>query len=143
MRFRGFLYSLAMKGCGNNFQVASNVYLAPLTGISVGSNVYLAPNNVIIAQEIEIHDNVIIGPNCVISGGNHQFDGNSFRFLRSISEKVIIQEGSWVSGNCTIVAGAILPKYSILAAGAVLTKKYSEEKSIYGGIPAKFIKNHN
>lgn len=142
MRFRGFLYSLLMKKCGVNFQVASNVYFGPLNGLIIGDNVYIAPNNVIIALDIEIGNNVIIGPNCVISGGNHLFDGSSFRFLKSLSSKVIIHEGCWIAGNCTIVAGSILPKFSILAGGAVLTKKFELEMGIYGGVPARFIKNH-
>lgn len=143
MRFRGFLYSFFMKSAGKNFQVASNVYLSPLSGISVGNNVYIATNNVIIALDLEIGNNVLIGPNCVFSGGNHQFDGTSFRFLKSISRKVVIGEGSWVAGNCTIIAGSSLPKYSLLAGGAVLNKNFIEERSIFAGVPAKFIKYHS
>lgn len=143
MRFRGFLYSFMMKRCGKNFQVASDVYINNLTGFLVGDNVYIAPRNTIIACELFIGDNVIIGPNCVISGGNHKFDGLSFRYLPSSREVVVIEEGCWIAGNCTIVGGSVFPKYSILAGGAVLTKKYKECKAIYGGIPAKFIKHHD
>ncbi|WP_158960373.1 acyltransferase [Myroides fluvii] len=142
MRFRGFLYSLMMKECGRNFQVAADVYFSTLTGIRIGDNVYIAPRNTIIALNLEIQNDVIIGPNCVISGGNHQYDGHSFRFAKSKIDSVVIEQGAWVSGNCTIVAGSILPKGSILAGGAVLTKKFDVPNSIYAGVPAKFIKNH-
>jgi acetyltransferase-like isoleucine patch superfamily enzyme len=141
MRFRGLLYSIMMKECGKNFQVASNVYINSLSGLQIGDNVYIAPNNIIIAKELTIGNNVIIGPGCLISGGNHVYDGESFRFKKSKIEIVIIEDNCWVSGNSTIVAGSILPKQSILAAGAVLTKKFNEEKSIYAGVPAKFIKH--
>ncbi|WP_026452703.1 acyltransferase [Aequorivita capsosiphonis] len=143
MRLRGLFYSFLMKECGRNFQVASDVYIGSLSGLIVGDDVYIAPKNVIIALDLMIGDNVIIGPNCVISGGNHQFDGSSFRFLKSKAEMVVICKGAWVAGNCTIVAGASLPKFSILAGGAVLTKRFEGEKGIYGGVPAKFIKNHS
>jgi acetyltransferase-like isoleucine patch superfamily enzyme len=36
-----------------------------------------------------------------------------------------------------------LPEESVLAAGAVLSRKYTEGKVIYGGIPAIFIKKIN
>lgn len=140
MRFRGFLYSLMMDGCGNNFQVASTVIFNSLSGLRVGNNVYIAPNNVFIGTNISIEDDVIVGPSSVFSGGNHQFDGNSFRKLPSLSlGKLIIRKGSWVAANCTITSGAVLPKNSILAAGAVLNKVMIDEKTIYGGIPAEKI----
>lgn len=139
MRLRGFLYSFMMKKCGKDFQVASSVTINSLSGLEVGSNVYIAHNNVIIGTKIKIKDEVIIGPNCIISSGNHVFDGYSFRYGKGSTKAVIIEKGSWVAGNCSVIGGAILPKQSILAAGAVLNKQMTEEKSIYGGIPAKKI----
>lgn len=140
MRLRGFLYSLMMDKCGKNFQVASTVIFNSLSGMKVGSNVYIAPNNVFITSNIHIQDNVILGPNSVYSGGNHQFDGTSFRHLPSKSlGPLIIQEGSWVAANCTMTSGAVLPRHSILAAGSVLNKKMTIENIVYGGAPAKII----
>ena len=37
MRFRGFLYSLGMPSCGSNFQVAHNVTLNSIEGLTVGN----------------------------------------------------------------------------------------------------------
>lgn len=140
MRFRGLLYSLMMRNCGKNFQVASSVIFNSLSGISIGKNVYIAPNNVFIGTNIYVEDDVILGPSSVFSGSNHQFDGVSFRLLPSASiGPITIKEGSWVAANCTITSGSILPKHSILAAGAVLNKPLTEGQSIYGGIPAKKI----
>lgn len=139
MRFRGWLYSLMMKSCGNDFQVASTATINSLSELEVGSNVYIAHNTVIIGTEIKIGDKVIIGPNCIISSGNHVFENNSFRFGKSLSKGVIVGEGSWIAGNSSILGGASLPRYSILAAGAVLTKSMQEEKTIYAGVPAVMI----
>lgn len=136
MRFRGFLYSFFMKECGNDFQVANSVTINSLSKLSVGSNVYIAHNNVIIGLDITIGNKVIIGPNCIISGGNHTFYGDSFRYGKSVPKPVKINDGCWIAGNCSVVAGAVLPDQSILAAGAVLTKAFSENKTIYGGVPA-------
>lgn len=139
-RFRGLLYSLMMKNINTNLEISSSVILTSLTGLKFGKGVRVAHNVVVIGTNITIGENVIIGPNTVLSGANHQFNGDNFRALPSKSlGPMIIEEGSWIGANCTVLSGAKLPKQSILAAGAVLNKKMTEEKSIYGGIPAKKI----
>lgn len=140
MRFRGWLYSLMMKECGENFQITSSAIINTLSELKIGKNVYIASNTVIVGLYFQIEDNVLIGPNCVISGRNHSFFEDSFRYGPPLDSLVIIGRGSWVSGNCTITAGSILPPRSILAAGAVLNKAFDEEQSLYGGVPAKFLK---
>lgn len=72
-----------MTGCGKDFQVASTVIFNSLSGMRIGNNAYIASNNVFVAVDISIEDNVILGPGSVNSGGNHQFDGNSFKNLSS------------------------------------------------------------
>jgi maltose O-acetyltransferase len=143
MRFRGWLYSAMMNRCGCDFQVASTVILNSLAGLKTGNHVYIAYNTVIIGTDITIEDEVIIGPNCVISGGNHTFAGKSFRFATSMSSPVILSKGSWMAGNCSIVAGSVLPPCSILAAGSVLTCKQDKSYGVYAGIPARYIKEIN
>lgn len=138
-RFRGWLYSFMMESYGGNFEVTSSVIITSLSGLKVGRGVRIAHNVVIIATDIIIEDNVIIGPNTVLSGGNHQFDGKSFKNAPGNRSPIIIREGSWVGANCTILAGSVLPKNSILAAGAVLNKIFDNKRSIYGGVPAKII----
>ncbi|MBC9908889.1 acyltransferase [Chitinophaga varians] len=140
MRFRGFLYSLMMKGCGRNFQVTSTAVLNSLAGLEVGHNVYIAHHTVLIGIDIEIGNEVIIGPNCIISSGNHTFLNNSYRYGKSLRRPVKIGAGSWIAGNCSVLGGSLLPERSVLGAGAVLNKKYDTADGLYGGIPAVFIK---
>src|SRR5690554_2289877 len=71
MRFRGFLYSLMMEHCGKNFQVTSSAIINTLSELKVGNNVYIGSNTVVIGIYFIIEDDVLIGPNCVISGRNH------------------------------------------------------------------------
>lgn len=141
MRFRGWLYSLMMKECGKNFQITSSAILVSLTGLSFGDNVYVAHNCVFVGTNIKIGDNVLVGPNCTISSGNHTYGNGSYRFGKSSQGIVIIEEGSWVASNCSVVSGAMLPKQSILAAGSVLNKQYTETNALYGGVPAKMLKS--
>lgn len=141
MRFRGFLYSLLMKNCGKNFQVTSSAIINSLSSFEVGDDVYIAHNTVLIGKNITLGDEVMIGPNCVISSGNHTYLNGSFRFGAHESKSVRIERGAWVGGNCSITAGAQLPECSILASGGVLTKCFTDVESIYAGVPAKKIKS--
>lgn len=142
MRLRGFFYSLMLKKCGSNFQVASSVYFNSLSTMEIGNNVYIAHNSIFIGKYIYIEDEVIIGPGCVFASANHFFDGTSYRFSPSVLKgPIIIKKGSWVGANCSLLSGGHLPECSILAAGSILNKRFDKEKSIYAGAPARFVKN--
>ena len=139
-RFRGFLYSFFMERYGGNFEVSSSVIITNLVGLKIGKNIRISHNVVIIGTDISIGDNVIIGPNTVISSANHTFDGVSYRDGKPYRDKTTIGDGSWVGGNCTLLAGSVLPPMAILGAGSVLTKAFSEPRSLYAGVPAAFVK---
>lgn len=140
MRFRGFLYSLMMQRCGHNLQVASTVILNPLSGLSMGNNVFFAHRSIIIGTDVEIGDEVLIGPGTCISGGNHTFLNASYRYGPHVPMPVKIKSGAWIAANCSVTAGSVLPERSVLAAGAVLTKAFTETDSVYAGVPAVHIK---
>lgn len=59
---------------------------------------------------------------------------------RQHSEPIEIGDFCFVSTRCIILGGARLPSQSMLAAGAVLTKKFDQSFSLYGGVPARFLK---
>ena len=140
MRFRGFLYGIAMEKAGRNLQVSSSVIFKNLENCFFYDNVYLAPNVVVNAiDKVILEDEVMIGFNSVIVSGNHSALNGSFRFGKSVKTPVFVGKGAWVSANCTLTAGAKLPEGSLLAANSVLTKSISEKFVIFGGVPAKKI----
>lgn len=144
MRIRGYLYGICMKNCGKNFQVAHSAILNSIELFCIGHHVFIANGCIFIGNgEITIGDEVLFGPNVVISSGNHIFDSRSFRFAKSSKTRVQIGKYSWVCANSTIAGGAILPDNSILAANSALINLKVElaPKALYGGVPAKFIKH--
>ena len=40
MKFRGWLYGLGMKRCGNDFQVTHDAIIKDFSGISIGNHVF-------------------------------------------------------------------------------------------------------
>jgi acetyltransferase-like isoleucine patch superfamily enzyme len=59
---------------------------------------------------------------------------------RQDSKPIVIGDHCFVSTRCVILGGAKLPSQSVLAAGAVLNKAFDEKFTLYGGVPAKRIK---
>lgn len=144
MRFRGWLYSVGIHKCANDFQVSANVIIKNLENLEIGNNVYIAPNVVINAIDtITLNDQVMVGFNSVLVSGNHTMIDGSFRYGTSCLKPIVIGKGSWVSANCTLTAGSQLPPSSLLAANSVLGKSFTEGFSIYGGVPARKIKDLN
>ena len=141
MRFRGWLYGLGMKKCGCDFQVPHDVIIKDLGGISVGKHVCLGNGIIIMGSgTIEIEDEVLIAPHCIIISGNHTIINGSFRYGLGDRGHIHIGKGAWIAGNSTVQRGSKLPAGSVLSANSFLNKVYEEPLSLYGGVPAKFIK---
>jgi len=59
---------------------------------------------------------------------------------RQDSKPIKIGDYCFISTRCIILGGARLPSQSVLAAGAVLTKAFDASFSLYGGVPAHWLK---
>ena len=141
MRLRGYLYGLGMSYCGGDFQVTHDAVIKDLQGISVGKHCFVGNGSIIMGSgTIIIEDEVLIAPHVIIISGNHVLKNGSFRYGRGDTGNITIGKGAWIAGNCTISKGSRLPAGSVLSANSLLNKCFNEEYSIYGGVPAKFIK---
>ena len=55
-------------------------------------------------------------------------------------KSITIGDYCFIGTGCILLGGSTLPDYSILGAGAVLSKAYIDPYNLYGGVPAKPIK---
>ncbi len=86
---------------------------------------------------IVFEENVITGPHVSIISQNH----DSTDFNNYIAGKsIIIRKNSWLSTGCIILPEVELGEHTIVAAGAVVTKSFSEGNQVIGGNPAKLLK---
>jgi acetyltransferase-like isoleucine patch superfamily enzyme len=92
---------------------------------------------------IDCTDSVIIGEYSTFAGFRNQILTHSINLKESRQrcKPVIIGSYCFVGTGCILLPGSSLPNYSILAAGSVLTGCASEEWCLYGGAPAKKLKN--
>jgi acetyltransferase-like isoleucine patch superfamily enzyme len=142
-RFRGWLYSFGMKRCGKRFRPSHNVVLNRLEKLHVGNNVYLACGCVVTGGgDVTIGDNVLFGPNVVISAANHKFDGVSFTRLYDFG-KIEVEKNAWIGANACLLMGTYIAHTSIVGAGSVCNKAFDKPFSLIAGVPAQVIKDLN
>lgn len=93
-------------------------------------------------HHIDCTNSVHIGDFTTIAGYNSIFLTHSIDIYenRQSSRPISVGNYCFVSTNAKVMGGCRLPDNSALAAGAVLTKVYTDEWTIYGGIPARPIK---
>ena len=94
-------------------------------------------------HHIDCTNQIQIGRFVTVAGYNSQFLTHSIDIYKNIQDSFPIMIGDYcfVGTGVKILGGSKLPNYSVLAAGAVLTKNYVEERKVYGGVPAKPIKD--
>lgn len=79
----------------------------------------------------------IIAPNCGFITANHNFD----EFDKHYDGKdIIIGDNCWIGMNSTILPGVVLGNHTIVGAGSVVTKSFTEGHCVIAGNPAKIIK---
>ena len=86
---------------------------------------------------IEIGDYTQIAPNVVIVSANHDV----YDLRKHIEAKVSIGKYCWLGAGCKIMPGVTLGDFTIVGAGAVVTKSFPNGHLIICGVPAKKIKD--
>ena len=86
---------------------------------------------------IKIEDDVLIGPRVNLTTENHPLNPSDRRAL--ITKPIVIRRRAWIGAGATILPGVTIGENAVIAAGAVVSKDVPAN-SVFGGVPAKFIK---
>lgn len=137
---------------GKNPYIGRLVYMYAKHSITIGDNFYIGKFSQI-ECDAEIGNNVIMANRVALVGKyDHHYQqlGVPIRLASKISdkdytwkglnEKVIIYDDVWIGYGSIILSGLKIGQGSIIAAGSLVTKDV-EPFSIYGGFPAKKIRN--
>ena len=140
LRLRGYLVHFFLGQCGKNFRLGRNVTFYNPQNISIGNDVYIAYGNWFSAGEnITIGNEVIIGPYCVLASSNHTKKEGSFRYGLPIQKSIIIGNGCWIAGQCSVLAGCSIGNGVLVAANSVVNGEIKADM-ICAGSPARNIK---
>ena len=138
--FRGAIVSKFLGSCGRNLQLGRDVSFYNPSKIHIGEDVYIGHGSRFIADElIELQDQVLLGPYCIVASSNHTRLGNSYRFGIPKQSPITIGKGSWLAAHVTVTAGSRIGPGTLVAAGAV-TRGELPPNTVVGGIPASVIK---
>ncbi|PYG84990.1 UDP-2-acetamido-3-amino-2,3-dideoxy-glucuronate N-acetyltransferase [Ruminiclostridium sufflavum DSM 19573] len=110
---------------GQNVNISSNV--------KIGNNVKIQ-NNVSVYEGVELEDYVFCGPSMVFT--NDLTPRSKYPKGVSGYKKTLVKYGASIGANATIVCGHTLGKWSMIAAGTVVTKDVCDYALIMG-VPAK------
>lgn len=140
MRLRAFPIKMIVKEGGENLALGPYVNIYNPSRLTLGKHVYIGFSTYIGDGDITLEDEVVIGPHCSITAGNHLFKNGSVRFGGYEYKPIRIGKGSWLGANVCVLAGVTIGQGSLIAAGSVVTKDVPPY-SIMGGVPAKLIKS--
>jgi len=128
-------------------RIGKHVDINPIREVSFGKNVSISKNTSITTSsngksKIYIGDDVMIGHNVLIIGGNHNISRRDIPMNQQGEGKdgpIIIENDVWIGAGSIILTGVTVKQGSVIGAGSVVTKDVPAY-SIVAGNPAKLIK---
>lgn len=113
---------------GNNCNINANVFIE--NDVFIGDNVTIKCG-VQIWDGVSIENDVFIGPNVTFTNDLIPIS----KHYPEKFEKTIVKKGASIGANATIIAGNEIGEYSLIGAGAVITKPIGQNE-VWVGNPA-------
>lgn len=107
----------------------------------IGGGTYVNRGVIFDAHEsIAVGRDVMIGPNCFITDGNHGMDrGSSVKSQPMVSRPVRIEDEAWIGAGAIILPGVTIGRGAVIGAGSVVTKSV-QPFAVVAGSPARILK---
>lgn len=120
----------------------SSVEVLGLIKLNVGTDVFVGHRTLFMggSSTISIGNNCDISSNVSLICGSHEIGDSPRRAGNGISKDITIGDGVWIGYGSLILGGVTIGDGAIIAAGSVVNKSVPSN-TIYGGVPAKEIKN--
>ena len=127
-----FSHVMSGSSIGENSILGQNVMIGNNVRIGKGCKIQ---NNVSVYEGVELKDDVFCGPSCVFT---NVVNPRSFINRKREYKTTTVEKGVSIGANATILCGVKLGKFSLIGAGAVITKDV-KDFSIMVGNPARKI----
>ncbi|MTW03892.1 sugar O-acetyltransferase [Duganella ginsengisoli] len=110
------------------------------TNITIGRHCFANHNVVILdCAPVTIGDNVLIGPNTVISAAGHPLDPVQRNAGVFVEKPITIGNSVWIGANVTVMGGVTIGDNCTIGAGSVVTRDVPPN-SLAAGSPCKVIR---
>jgi UDP-2-acetamido-3-amino-2,3-dideoxy-glucuronate N-acetyltransferase len=127
-----FVHVLPNTSIGERCVLGQNVMAGPRVRIGNGCKIQ---NNVALYEGVILEDDVFCGPSCVFT---NVLTPRAHVERKSEFAATLVGRGATLGANSTIVCGNTIGAYSMVAAGAVVTRNVPEY-ALVAGIPARQI----
>jgi UDP-2-acetamido-3-amino-2,3-dideoxy-glucuronate N-acetyltransferase len=111
---------------GDDCNIGQNVFIGP--GVKLGNRVKVQ-NNVSIYAGVVCEDDVFLGPSCVFTNVLYP---RSFVDRKQQFHQTTVKRGATIGANATIVCGNEIGSFSLVGAGAVVTKNVAPHALVTG-----------
>lgn len=129
---------------GKRVEILPGAILATYGGdIVIGDDCSINPYCVVYGHGgLTIGNGVRIAAHTVIIPANHRFDHieKPIRFQEETKVGIRIEDDVWIAAGARILDGVRIARGCVIAAGAVVARS-TEPNGIYGGIPARRLKD--
>ena len=126
--------------------VGDNVSIVPPFNFDNGKNIHIKSNfisnfNLTILDICEVHigNNVMIGPNTLITSVGHPLSPKERREHLAQAKPITIGDDVWLGGGVTVLPGVTIGNNVVVGAGAVVSKDIPDN-SLAVGVPARVVK---
>ncbi len=102
--------------------------------VRIGNRVKVQ-NNVSVYEGVELEDNVFCGPSMVFT---NVINPRSDIERKDEFRKTLVKRGATLGANCTVICGTTIGRYSMVGAGAVVTKDVPDYALVVG-VPAQIV----
>ena len=125
-----FSHILKNTKIGNNCILGQNVMVGP--DVNIGNNCKIQ-NNVSIYKGVKLEDEVFCGPSMVFT---NVINPRAFIERKQEFKDTLVKRGATIGANATVICGVTIGKYSLVGAGAVVTKDVPDYALVIG-VPAR------
>ena len=126
---------------GQNTRVVGPIFLPIISKLEVGDNTWLGRNFSIEGNgDVKIGSSCDLGPNVSFITGSHLIGDINRRAGEGFNGKIIVEDGSWLGAESTILPNVSIGKGTVVGAASVVTKNL-EDNGVYAGNPAKLLRN--
>lgn len=140
-------------GSNNKIIIDDNCHLTDVTfWIENDNNIIHIKENTNLSGKTQLAcmegTSIEIGKNCLFSSNIKFRTGDSHSVLNMNGERInpskniIIGDHVWIGQDCFVGKGSEVPEHSIVAARAVVTKKFNAKNVVIAGNPAKIVKEN-
>ncbi len=126
--------------------VGEDVWIAKTFSCDNGKNIFIGDNftgnfnlTILDVKEVYIGDNVMIGPNTLITTVGHPLTPKGRREHLAKASEINIGNDVWLGGNVTILPGVTIGNNVVVGAGAVVTKDIPDN-CLALGVPARVVR---